>query len=99
MKSWTQNLKRLQQQAQGAASGQPGRTLLEIVGKERLVIERHRGIQCYGTEEILVRTSFGQLRISGSGLSLCCMSREQLCVTGRIDLIELIGRGGNGSVE
>lgn len=99
MKSWTQNLKRFQQQAQNAAPGKPGRTLLEILGKERLVIERHRGIQCYGTEEILVRTSYGQLHISGSGLSLCCMSREQLCVTGRIDSVELIGRAGNGSVE
>lgn len=99
MNSWTQNLKWLQQQAQDAASGQSGRTLLEILEKKRLVIEHHRGIQCYGTEEILVRTSFGQLHISGGNLSLCCMSREQLCVTGRIDSVELIGRHDNGSVE
>lgn len=96
MKSWSQMHRWLQQQTQ---DNHPGRTLVEIVGKERLVIEHHRGIQCYGTEEILVRTTFGQLRIAGAGMSLCCMSREQLCITGRIDLVELMGRAGCGSME
>lgn len=73
--------------------------MLEIVGKERLVIERHRGIQCYGAEEIVVRVSYGHLQISGTGLRLCCMSREQLCITGRIDEVRLMGRGDGGTVE
>lgn len=96
MKPWTQWFG---QQMQGTSGTQMGKTLMEILGKERVVIEHHRGIQCYGTDEILVRTTFGQLRISGSGLKLCCMSREQLCITGRVDAVELIGRMANGTLE
>ena len=99
MKSWPQNLGWLRQQAANSVPGQQRKTLLEVLGKERLVIEQHRGIQCYGTEEILVRASFGQIHITGNGLVLCCMSREQLCITGTIDKVELLGRSGCGHME
>lgn len=99
MKSWSQNLNRLRQRSSDPGLVQAGKTLLEILGKERLVIERHRGIQCYGTEDILVRTSFGQIHICGKDLGLCCMSKEQLCVTGKIDKVELHGRTDSGSME
>ena len=99
MKSWSQMQQWLQQQASHTPLEHPGRTLVEIAGKERLVIEHHRGIQCYGTEEILVRTSIGQLHISGAEMRLCCMSREQLCIAGRIDRVELMGRTDRGSLE
>lgn len=97
MRSWDQTRQWLRQQAQGEIRG--GRTLLEIVGRERLVIEGHRGIQCYGNEEIQVRATYGCLLISGSQLRLCCMSREQLCITGSIDEVKLMGRSGGGAVE
>lgn len=84
---------------QGNPLPQDARTLVEVVGMERLVIERHKGIQCYGEEEILVRTTYGTLRICGTKLRLCCMSREQLCVMGHIHALELMGRGGSGAVE
>lgn len=99
MRSWTQTRHWLRQQAQSVEDNRGGSTLLEIVGRERLVIERHRGIQCYGNEEIQVRATFGHIQISGAGLKLCCMSREQLCITGRIDEVKLMGRAGFGAVE
>ena len=96
MQSWTQRLHWLQQQTQTLSSG---RTLVEVVGKERVVIECHRGLRCYGTEQMRVKASFGEIRIGGCGLSLCCMSREQLCITGRIDTVELLGRSAGGALE
>lgn len=69
------------------------KTLVEVVGRERLVIEHHGGIASYGSEEILIRSSFGFVRVRGGGLGLNCMSREQLCVTGRIDEVCLMGEG------
>ena len=90
-----------QSQRSGDTSGLPGKpkTLLEVLGKNRLIIEHHRGISCYAPEEIWVKTTFGQLQIRGADLRLCCMSRQQLCILGRIDALELIGRESHGSVE
>ena len=68
------------------------RTLVEIIGKQRVLVEHHRGILGYGSEEILVGTGYGMLRIIGSGLRLCCMSRQQLFSSGRIDGVTLEGR-------
>ena len=65
------------------------RTLVEILGKQRVLVEHHKGILRYGTEEIRIGTSYGYLRIIGSELRLCCMSREQLFVSGVIHSVDL----------
>ena len=75
------------------------KTLVELVGQQRLVVEHHRGIACYGEEEIVVKASFGLVCISGKGMRLCCMSREQLCIRGKIDQVKLAGREGDGPLE
>ena len=60
------------------------KTLIELYGNERVLIEEHRGILGYGDEAIRVGTSFGALVIEGTELRLCCMSRSQLVIRGRI---------------
>lgn len=70
-------------------SGGMKHTLIEILETRRLLIEYHRGIQSYGTEEILVGTTFGRVRVTGNALRLCCMSREQLFIAGQIREIQL----------
>lgn len=77
----------------------PSRTLLELLGNQRLVVECHRGIVCYGDEEIVIKASYGLIHIQGEQLRLCRMSREQLCVRGEILEIKLVGREAHGSVE
>ncbi len=72
---------------QGNAHGV--QTLVEIVGNRRALVENHRGILCYGTDEICVGATFGSVRFSGSDLRLCCMNREQLFISGRIQSISL----------
>ena len=60
------------------------KTLIELYGNERVLIEEHRGILAYSNEEIRVGTSFGSALIEGMELRLCCMSRSQLVIRGRI---------------
>ena len=60
------------------------KTLVELYGNERVLIEEHRGILAYGDEEIRVGTSYGAAVIEGLELRLCCMSRSQLVIRGRI---------------
>lgn len=65
------------------------RTLVELLGQQRILVEHHRGIRGYGSEEIRVGATFGTLLIRGENLRLCCMSREQLFISGKITGIAL----------
>lgn len=85
MKTW-------RQVAQGTRDAVSPRTLVELLGKNRVLVEHHKGILRYGTEEILVGASYGILRICGDNLRLCCMSREQLYISGEILSVHLEGR-------
>lgn len=80
MSDWKQRLS-------ADAAGLRPRTLIEIYGKERLLVEQHRGILAYGDECIRIGTSFGSLTVEGAQLRLCCMSRQQVVIRGRIDAV------------
>ena len=67
----------------------PGIPLLELAGEQRVLIEHHRGVTAYGREEISVKVSYGCICVSGEGLELARMTKEQLVITGRIDHIQL----------
>lgn len=60
------------------------RTLAEVYGMDRLLVEHHRGIRSYGTQCIRVGTTYGCLVVEGEDLRLCCMSKHQLVICGRI---------------
>lgn len=60
------------------------RTLAELYGTERLLVEQHRGILGYGTQCIRIAATFGQLVVEGQDLRLCCMSRSQLVIRGKL---------------
>ena len=72
----------------------PGKTLVEIMGDSRVLIENHGGVTCYNTKKINIKTSYGLLCISGCGLALAHMSKLQLVITGCVDCISLVR--GNG---
>ena len=65
------------------------RTLTEIYGSERLLVEHHRGILGYGTACIRIAVTFGQLVVEGDELRLCCMSRSQLVIRGKLRSVRL----------
>ena len=60
------------------------RTLTEIYGCDRLLVEHHRGILGYGAECIRIAATYGALVVEGDDLRLCCMSRSQLVIRGRL---------------
>jgi sporulation protein YqfC len=63
--------------------------ILELCGKNRLLIEHHGGVTEYGRERICVKVSFGEYCITGIGLSLCRMQGQQLLIRGTIFSVEL----------
>ena len=70
----------------------PGQPLLEIVGDRRALIENHCGVTEYSRQRIGIRVGYGLILVSGEGLELTRMSKEQLIITGRIDGINLCRR-------
>lgn len=71
----------------------PGKSLVEIVGDQCVLIENHCGIISYGKDMITVKTKNGWICVKGMGLCLSKMSREQIRIVGRIHHVELQGRG------
>ncbi len=70
----------------------PGLPLIEIAGEHRVLIENHCGVMQYGDMEISVRVKFGCIKISGNGLMLSRMSKQQLIISGEIDSVSLCRR-------
>lgn len=80
MSDWKQRLS-------ADAAGLRPRTLVEIYGRERVLVEQHRGIRAYSDECIRIGTAFGSIVVEGAELRLCCMSRQQVVIRGRIDAV------------
>lgn len=83
MKNWKERLTGPQ------GNGLMPRTLVEIYGMDRVLVEQHRGIKSYGTESIRIGTTFGVLVVEGQGLRLCCMSKSQLVIRGTIQALRM----------
>ena len=67
------------------------RTLAEVYGCERLLVEHHRGILGYGEECIRIAATYGELVVEGTDLRICCMSRSQLVIRGRLENMRMEG--------
>ena len=72
----------------------PARSVIEIAGDNRVLIEHHGGVREYSREQIGVTVKFGTVQISGCGLELSRMTREQLVISGQIHAITLQRRNG-----
>ena len=77
MKNWKERLA-------GPEQALTPRTLAEVYGTERVLVEQHKGIVSYGSQVIAVGTTYGFLVVEGENLRLCCMSRAQLVIRGKI---------------
>lgn len=71
----------------------PGKTLIEIVGNQSVLIENHCGVAEYCRQHISVKTKEGYVFMSGCNMTLTKMSKEILRIQGRIDHISIQGRG------
>ncbi len=63
-----------------------------LVGRERMLIENHKGIVEYGGERVRVRTDCGLLMVEGSELVLDHLGQSDLLVQGKIARLEYAGR-------
>lgn len=86
-------LERMMQVANLVEEPIPGKTLIEIVSCSAVLIENHCGIASYTKECVVVKSKTGCILIHGSGLVLKKMSNELLRICGRIQNVELQGRG------
>lgn len=71
----------------------PKQSLIEILGKNRVLIENHCGVTNYGTEEICVKTKSNCISICGSQLELIQMTKDCLIINGTIECVRFCGGG------
>ena len=67
--------------------------LVEIADDRRVLIEHHRGVSSYTSEQVSVCVRYGQVFVAGSGLRIARMTREQLVICGSIDEVKLLRTG------
>lgn len=67
----------------------PGTTVAELAGDRRILIEGHRGVTEYCRDRVCVKVGYGLLCVTGCGLELRQMSKQQLVISGRIDAVHL----------
>ena len=70
-----------------ALSDQPRATL---TGGARVLVENHKGLLDYGTEQITVAGRGMALKVVGTELELRAMNTEALLITGDIFKLELV---------
>lgn len=61
-----------------------GETRVQLLGRERMLVENHRGIYEYRGDLVRLKCADGMMRISGDGLILQELSRSRLFVGGSI---------------
>lgn len=71
------------------AEPMPGQSVVELLGDNRVLIERHKGVWQYSCQCISVNMTFGSVSVCGSSLELMHMSRDQMVISGRIDGISI----------
>lgn len=57
---------------------------VEIIGTQTCLVEPHKGLVEYGTEQVVVDTTAGRICVLGSDLRIGSMNRVCLCVRGNI---------------
>lgn len=67
----------------------PKQPIVELLGDGRVLIENHRGVIQYGSDQIRAQVSFGTVCVVGSNLRLRLMTGEKLVILGRIDGVEI----------
>ena len=65
-----------------------GMARITVTGCRRVLVENHKGILEYGSEEIHINGGRMVLKLRGSGMELRSMNTEELLITGRITGME-----------
>ena len=65
------------------------RSIIELIDDHRLLVENHLGVISYETNLIDIKTKFGQLSVDGRDLTMACLSKDKIVITGQITEISL----------
>lgn len=68
----------------------PDKPIIEISGDRRVLIENHWGVKEYGHDRVTVQVPFGSVCVTGCGLELMRMTKEQLVICGKIQCVQLL---------
>lgn len=68
----------------------PKQPVVELLGDGRVLIENHKGVTQYCSEQIQASVSFGAVRVVGCNLRLRLMTAQKLVIAGKIDGIEVL---------
>jgi len=63
---------------------------LELTANRHLVVENHRGVIEYDPNTVRINTKFGEVKISGSNLSLVSALKDEIVIDGKINQVELV---------
>lgn len=80
-------LNRAMMSMQLPAESFPRLPLVEVIGKCRILIENHCGVNGYCESEININSRLGMIRVTGEGLCLAKVSRESLVIVGQIQCV------------
>lgn len=65
------------------------KSLVEIIGTHRVLIENYLSLISYEPEQIVIRARFNTISIQGNNLKLKLMHKERLVVVGEILTVNL----------
>lgn len=60
---------------------------LTLTGHELLHVEQHRGLIDYASDQIVLRTACGLIRIAGAGMRFTLYTAGEALIVGRIDSV------------
>lgn len=63
---------------------------MTLSGNKNITITNHRGVIEYDQNMVRINTRFGELKISGSGLTILSAVKEEVVVEGKINQLEWI---------
>ena len=90
MKNSRSILDRMIRDSELGAQPLPAVPLLEVIGFSRILIENHKCISSYSTQEVIIHVKNGLVTVEGLNLHLAHMSSEHLVITGSIQKIQLV---------
>ena len=67
----------------------PGETVVEVIGKGRVLIEGHHGVLAYCDSRVCVKVCYGVAEIVGSNLKLSNMHGYKLVISGYVNAVNL----------
>jgi len=62
----------------------PATPRLTVHGRGDMLLENHMGVLCYAADEVQLLTGAGTLTVTGEGLTLCLLAREQVYISGEL---------------